>query len=214
MKSAQGPETYMPDGKLSSGLKINLNTLKNKMTYEKEKALPLRRRLQLSRIFLYSFFAFLLNTIPAEAYVDGTISFQWQPNPSEENVTSYRLYYGSQSRYDSSGNPKSNFVYDYYIDLSESVQCNNLSYNNDCEYLPRNALYCDGLSNGTPQCTLSNLQGTLHLALTARSSLEESNYTQEIKIAPNSQSTPPPGSGSSNARGLPAIRMLLLKSAS
>jgi len=182
------------------------------MTYEKEKALPLRR-LQLSRIFLYSFFAFFINTIPAEAYVGGRISFQWQANPAAENVTSYRLYYGSQSRFDSRGNLKSNFAYDHYIDLSESVLCNNLSYNNDCEYLPRNEFYCEGLNSGTPQCTLSNLQGTLHLALTALSPSEESNYTREIRIAPNSQSTPP-GSGSSNVRALPAIRMLLLNSAS
>jgi hypothetical protein len=38
-------------------------------------------------------------------------------------VIGYRLYYSSESRFESNGKPKTNFSYDYYIDLTESERC-------------------------------------------------------------------------------------------
>ncbi len=178
------------------------------MIYEKENKYTGTRhtRLQLNRIFICILFTFFIHTsAAANAYAAGQTTFKWQANPSQENVIGYRLYYGSQSRVDSNGKLKSNFTYDYYIDLAKSVRCNNLSYANDCEYLPSNELSCVGLDSNSPQCTLSNLQGTLHLALTAYNSATESNYTSEIKIAPGS--LPP---NSRNSKLNPAIQMLLL----
>jgi hypothetical protein len=129
---------------------------------------------------------------PADAYNNGTTTFSWQANHPEENVTGYRLYYGAASRFDSSGKPINNFSYDYYIDLAESVRCTNSSYGNDCESLTRDELLCDELNTNSPFCTLSYLQGTLHLALTAYSTTMESGFTREITIRPEDVSGQPP----------------------
>jgi len=145
----------------------------------------------LNWLFIFVLFAFGLYAGFANAYDNGTTDFVWQANPPEENVTGYRLYYGSESRFDANNNPKSDFSYDYYIDLSSSIRCNNLSYDNDCEYLAQNEISCNGLETGSPSCTLSYLEGVLHLAMTAYTSSDESSYTHEIRIVPTEKPPEP-----------------------
>src|SRR6056297_1139570 len=106
----------------------------------------------LNWLFIFVLFVFGLYAGFANAYTDGTIEFAWQANPPEENVTGYRLYYDSESRFDSNNNLKSGFSYNYYIDLSESMRC---SYDNGCENLAQNELSCNGLETSSPRCTLS-----------------------------------------------------------
>jgi hypothetical protein len=158
----------------------------------------------LNLLFVFLLFAVFLHAGPADAYTKGRASFQWKANPAQETVAGYRLYYGTKSRFDAAGKPKSNFAYDYYIDLAESVRCNNLSYSNDCEYLAPNELSCKGLDSGSPSCSLANLQGTLHFAMTAFNASKESGYTKEFKIAPTGQQPQP-----QKKSLLPAIQLLL-----
>lgn len=155
-------------------------------------------------LFMLVVFVLLLLSGSADAYTNGRATFQWKANSPQENVAGYRLYYGTKSRLDANGKPKSNFSYDYYIDLAESVRCNNLSYSNDCEYLAPNELSCKGLDAGSPSCLLSNLKGTLHLAMTAFNASQESGYTKEIKITPTGQQPQP-----QKKSLLPAIQLLL-----
>ena len=120
----------------------------------------------------------------AKAYSNGEVTFSWRPNPPQENVVSYRLYYGSESRYNSNGTLKSNFSYQYYIDVAESLRCD-AETDASCEPLHIDELSCN-LDAASPRCTLSSLSGTLYFSLTACSSSAESNLTQELRAVPAS----------------------------
>lgn len=132
------------------------------------------------RLFISGLFIFGLYAGCANAYDNGTIDFTWQENPPEEYVAGYRLYYGSESRFDNNGNVKSDFIYNYFIDIFESVRCSN--YDDTCEYLAPDELTCITDNVNDPVCTVGYLQGTMYLAMTAYSDNEESGYTPELTI--------------------------------
>jgi hypothetical protein len=136
-------------------------------------------------IFLCFLIAFMAFSAPAEASVPGQLSFRWQPNPPEENVVGYRLYYGTQSRLDANSKAKTNFSYDYYIDLPESRKCDLRNGTALCEVLDSTELKCGNLFGSAPTCTLFKLHGTLFFSLTARAATVESSYTNEIMANTN-----------------------------
>ncbi|MCL7486567.1 MAG: hypothetical protein M8357_00135 [Desulfobulbaceae bacterium] len=161
------------------------------------------------RSLLYPVFFFFFLTIfvfvsgsPAVAAIPGQVSFAWQANPPEDNVIGYRLYYGGYSRFDSSGKPKSNFSYDYYIDFAELERCYTDGSGVSCRILSSEELQCVNLNRDVPTCTISNLHGSLYFALTAYNAQAESTYTPELNLTVNPE-------------GLAAVRqaaaMLLLK---
>ena len=107
------------------------------------------------------------------------ISFAWQPNPANENIVGYRLYYGKSSRFDSSGKQKTNFQYDYCVDFAELVRCSGNNFSN-CEDLGPAQLNCENLYSETPKCTLTNLGGNKYFALTVYDNQQESAFTKEL----------------------------------
>ena len=163
----------------------------------------------LQRAVIYIFLcAFVMPYNTAEASTDRNITIQWRANPPEENVKSYRLYYGSQSRFDSNGNLKSDFSYDYYIDLADSLRCNNQESDAPCEYLYPDELSCDNIYDTNPNCTLTNLDGTLYFSITACTDSLESGFTHEIKsifVEDSSPDDPPTGGPSTSAAAISQI---------
>ncbi|MBM9606093.1 hypothetical protein [Desulfopila inferna] len=159
------------------------------MTKRRTTKLKLRNHKQL---FISGLFIFVLYAGYANAYDNGTVELTWQENPPEEYVVGYRLYYGSDSRFDDNGNLKSNFAYNYFIDVFESVRCSN--YDNTCEYLAPDELTCITDNVNDPLCTVGNFEGTAYLAMTAYDDNEESDYTHELTIVPSEPVTeePPP----------------------
>ncbi len=160
------------------------------------------------RILVAFLLVFVLCLTSAKASINGDLTVRWQPNPPHENIIDYRLYYGSQSRYNTNGTPKANFSYDYFIDLTQAIRCNNLDDNAPCEALDYSELSCQNLADGSPSCTLSNLRGTLYFSLTACSTNLESGYTQEVRMG----SAPNTSGPSQQGNIVPILQMLLLKS--
>jgi len=132
-------------------------------------------------VLIFVIFA-LFGKEPVKAAAADNLTFQWQANPTEENVTGYRLYYGPQSRYDSDGSLRENFSYPQYIDFSEQIRCSGTEYN-DCETLDSQDLQCEGLYSETPRCTVYGLRGTLFLTMTAYTNIAESGFTAELESA-------------------------------
>jgi len=135
---------------------------------------------------VFFFFLFILTSVcPAGASVPGQVTFAWQANPPEDNVIGYRLYYGGYSRFDPTGNLKTNFSYDYYIDFAEFERCYADSTGTSCQMLSSEELQCDNLNQDVPTCTISNLHGSLYFALTAYNAQDESDFTPELTLTVN-----------------------------
>lgn len=135
------------------------------------------------------FLAFLsigVSGSPSRANAVEPVSFSWQANPPEDYVLGYKLYYGSESRFDSSGRPKTDFSYDYYIDFSDFERCIPGTGDTVCETLSTSEVECEDLSGYFPSCTLHNLRGKLYFSLTAYNAYAESDYTLELRIASKS----------------------------
>jgi hypothetical protein len=139
---------------------------------------------------------FTIDIAPAAASTK--VTFRWRPNPPEEFVAGYRLYYGSKSRFNSDKTLKANFSYTYRIDFVDQTRCSGPGFSS-CTQLSSNDLQCRGLFAETPSCTVSNLDGVLYFAMTAYTNSAESGYTYELKFP---QKTP---------AFLTAINLLLLK---
>jgi hypothetical protein len=123
----------------------------------------------------------------ANAAAPTSVRFQWQANPPEEYVVGYRLYYGTQSRYNSDGSLKENFSYTQYIDFVDQVRCSGENYSY-CEALSLQDLQCENLSSETPLCTVHGLSGTLYFTMTACTNTAESGFTTELQyITPEQQ---------------------------
>ncbi len=118
------------------------------------------------------------------------VSFTWQANPPEEKVTGYRLYYGAQSRFDTSGKLKTGFNYDYYLDFAASKRCVPGGTTASCVNLTASDFSCTNLSGNIPQCTVNNLQGRMYFTLTAYNAISQSGYT--IELTRNIVETLPP----------------------
>lgn len=143
----------------------------------------LKERFQIRLVSFLTVVILLICGSTVGAHTSDGISFSWAPNPDDDYVIGYRLYYSSQSRFDSNGKPKPDFSYDYYIDLAESERCVPDSDGTDCEILELADLRCDELYGDSPNCSIYNLQGDLHLAMTAYNAETESDYTQELYYA-------------------------------
>lgn len=107
------------------------------------------------------------------------ITFSWSANPVEDEVVGYRLYYGKDSRF-TGGN------YDRYIDFTSLESCPADTNGYGCEPLAANAVSCEDLFRESPKCTVNGLSGGLYFAMTAYTSQEESDYTNELKSDDNS----------------------------
>ncbi len=157
-----------------------------------------------SPIYLVPFLLFIfliISVIPTSASTGGSATFLWRQNPASENVTGYRLYYGANSRFDSRGRLKTNFSYDYYIDFADLTRCDADNDAMPCERLTAEDLQCTNLYQNTPKCKILNLDGCLYFTLTAYNSLDESNFTSELR---KDMSAAP-------LQALSAISILLLK---
>jgi hypothetical protein len=146
---------------------------------------------------------FTINITPVSASTKAT--FRWKPNPPQEFVAGYRLYYGSKSRFNSDKTLKANFSYTYRIDFVDQTRCTGPGFSS-CTQLNSNNLQCQGLFAETPSCTVSNLEGALYFAMTAYTNSAESSYTYELK-----SQISPGGLPKNNPNFLPAINILLLK---
>jgi hypothetical protein len=120
------------------------------------------------------------------------VSFSWRANPPDDYVLGYRLYYGTRSRFDSTGKPRPGFSYDYYIDSYEMERCVARETETDCTPLSPDEVVYTNLSGDMPDCTLYNLQGRLYFALTAYNAQEESDYTVELKVTLGKNTSPSP----------------------
>jgi len=161
------------------------------------------RALSFTVFLLFSSYFLPLGIHCAAAPSPSKITFKWKANPPQEFVAGYRLYYGSQSRLESNGMPKSNFSYTYCIDFTEQVRCQGPDFTS-CENLSAAELQCENLFSENPQCTVSNLSGELYFAMTAYTNSAESSYTYELKSTFAGLPNP------ANHSALTAIRMLLL----
>jgi len=106
-------------------------------------------------------------------------------------VIGYRLYYGSESRFDFKGTLKTNFFYDYYIDFLEFKRCVADGTDIFCEDLYPDDFQCENLYGDLPQCTVNKLQGPLYFALTAYNAQAESGFTQELSLTVNPEDFEP-----------------------
>ncbi len=132
-------------------------------------------------LLLALFFAASTGPSPVIAATGKNVSFQWQSNPTSENVVGYKLYYGKNSRFYVSGNQKPSFKYEYCVDFTERTRCSGANYSN-CEDLGPAKLYCENLYTQTPKCTLKNIYGNNYFALTAYNNNMESGFTHELKM--------------------------------
>lgn len=143
------------------------------------------------------------NVSPAQAE---DLTFSWRSNPVEELIFSYRLYYGPESRYETLNFflPKSDFLYEYFIDLVLELRCpTDSSKDIDCEQLPLGTVSCQnsfwprypgdpGYPGGQEylggpvyseyqQCTVLDLPSQSYFTLTAYDGYEEeSDYSVEL----------------------------------
>ncbi len=152
----------------------------------------LQERFQIRLVSFLAVFILLISGSTVGAHTSEGISFSWAPNPDDDYVIGYRLYYSSESRFDSNGKPKTDFSYDYYIDLAESERCVSDGDGTDCEILELADLQCNDLYGDSPNCSINNLQEGLHLAMTAYNAEAESDYTQELYYAVTPNPTPNP----------------------
>jgi hypothetical protein len=91
------------------------------------------------------------------------------------------LYYGSNSRLDSSGHVKSGFSYAQYLDFSSSQRCRLTDSGPVCETYNSSEVNCVGLYGETPKCTIHGLTGWKYFTMTAYNTQAESDYTTELK---------------------------------
>ncbi len=134
-------------------------------------------------------------------------TFSWRANPQDDVVIGYRLYYGSSSRYDATGHPKSAFNYDFYLDFVEEEVCRVTSSGPVCAPYDESLVHCENLAGEHPRCTLHNLSGWKYFTMTAYNAAAESPYTTELKACFDpSQPSPSPTGGPST----PASRAALL----
>ena len=106
-------------------------------------------------------------------------TFEWRPNPSNEKIIGYRLYYGNTSRYNSKGNLKSKFKYDSYIDFSSGKLCAGNNFKK-CKDMTSSDFKCSKDITGKTKCTIFNIKGNKYFSLTAYNFIKESNYSKEI----------------------------------
>ena len=139
----------------------------------------------LSRIFFIFLFFVIMSGNLVQASVASSVTFSWQANPPEDYVIGYRLYYGANSRFDSSGKLKSNFSYDYYIDFSDLKRRYAGDNFTSCEMLKPEELQCENLYESVPRCNVTNLNGNLNFSLTAYNAQAESSYTPELNLTVN-----------------------------
>ncbi len=150
------------------------------------------KKLNSIKIALPSFITLLFFTLIALSVSNNvnaantkSVTFQWQANPADEYVVGYRLYYGSQSRYNDDGSLKENFSYTQFIDFMDQVRCSGSDYSY-CEALSTQDLQCENLYTGTPLCTVNGLSGTLYFTMTAYTNTAESSFTSEL-LTPGQQ---------------------------
>ena len=115
----------------------------------------------------------------SSASASNTIPFAWTPNPPSENVTGYRLYYGTKSRFDIGGNEKLNFAYDHYIDFGTSMHCSGLNYDN-CTILSSADFNCNYDSGPIATCTITDPGGINYYSLKAYNDYEFSGFSAEL----------------------------------
>ena len=115
------------------------------------------------------------------AQASGQVTFSWRANPQDDNVVGYRLYYGSTSRYDSTGHLKSGFSYDHYLDFATFQRCRTTKSGPVCEQYADNEVRCQGLNTNKPRCTIYGLGGYKYFTMTAYNAQAESAYTKELK---------------------------------
>ena len=116
----------------------------------------------------------------AETSAGQEFAFSWKANPPEDNVVGYRLYYGTYSRFDSTGRVKPNFFYEHYIDIAEFKRCDVSSYGESCEILHSDDFQCENLYQSFPKCTVFKLSDNLYFVMTAYNYQAESDYTNEL----------------------------------
>lgn len=109
-------------------------------------------------------------------------TFSWLANPPEDNVIGYRLYYGSESRYNLDQTLKSGFSYEYYIDFVESKRCIADGTDADCLELSDGDFQWENLYGDQPLCTIKKLQGLQYFAMTAYNAQAESDFTPELNV--------------------------------
>ena len=85
----------------------------------------------------------------------------------------------------SSGAPKANFSYDYYIDFTDQMRCDGYNEATFCQELKPEELQCEHLYDDVPICTISNQHGQLYFALTAYNAQSESGFTPELNLMVN-----------------------------
>jgi hypothetical protein len=159
----------------------------------------LRDALSLSLVFLCLSGIFFVTNALAVDYA----TFSWRANPQDDAVIGYRLYYGSQSRYDAAGHLKSNFNYDFYLDFAEEEICRLTDSGPVCGPYNASLVQCENLAGEHPRCTVHNLSGWKHFTMTAYNAAAESPYTTELKAYFDpSQSYPSPSGPSSNPASL------------
>jgi hypothetical protein len=107
-------------------------------------------------------------------------TFSWRANPQSDDVVGYRLYLGSQSRFDEHGLVKQNFSYASYLDFTGSKRCALTDSGPVCETYTEAEVDCEGMNGATPSCTLHNLAGKYYFAMTAYNAQAESDYTAEL----------------------------------
>ncbi|HFQ90719.1 MAG TPA: hypothetical protein ENK27_11660 [Desulfobulbus sp.] len=140
---------------------------------------------------------FLVSGSLTGALAAGQVTFSWRANPPEDHVLGYRLYYGTRSRFDSTGHPRPGFHYDSFIDFTESERCDG-SDPQSCEALSAGEVVCENLWGDTPRCTVSGLTGPLYVAMTAYNAQMESDYTHELYLPPPPAAASPPVAGGPN----------------
>jgi hypothetical protein len=145
-------------------------------------------------------------------------TFSWRANPQDDAILGYRLYYGSNSRYDTAGHLKSDFNYDFYLDFAEEEVCRLTDSGPVCGPYNASLVQCENLAGERPRCTLHNLSGWKHFTMTAYNAAAESLYTTELKAyfdpsQPYSSPTGPSNSASLGGRigTLNAVYTILLK---
>lgn len=118
--------------------------------------------------------------VPARAVDRAT--FSWLANPPEDNVIGYRLYYGSESRFNLDRTLKTGFTYDYYIDFVDSKRCVADGTDADCQDLSVADFQCANLYGDQPLCTVGKLHGVQYFAMTAYNAQAESGFTRELIV--------------------------------
>lgn len=108
------------------------------------------------------------------------LTFSWLANPADDYIVGYKLYYGSDSRYDANGQLIADFVYDGYYDFGTMERCTIEGDQVFCRYFDQEDADCQDLFGEQPTCTITQQSDQEYFTLTAYNSESESDYTVEL----------------------------------